>query len=79
MNTCGTCKYFGERYETCEWDENGDEIAINKFHVCELLKHMNGSPRHYDGPAGVVDGSGYHATFCVSEEFGCNQWTPKSS
>lgn len=25
------------------------------------------------GTAGVIDGSGYHAAFCVSEEFGCNQ------
>ena len=24
--------------------------------------------------AGVVDGSGYHAALCVSDEFGCNQW-----
>lgn len=27
------------------------------------------------GVAGVIDGSGYSATFCVSEEFGCNQWS----
>lgn len=73
--TCGTCRYFGPVVGgTLDYYSNEIEVMNEKFHVCQLLKHLNGSKRDLDGAAGVIDGSGYQATFCVSEEFGCNQW-----
>jgi hypothetical protein len=78
VNTCGTCKHFGRALEFSEYDDDHNETIITKFHACKLLKHMNNCEGHkYDGVAGPIDGSGYHAVFCVSEEFGCNQWEPK--
>lgn len=82
MNTCGTCKYFGEPREIDWWDsETEQEGTITKFHVCDLIKHINGGntdrKASADAAAGVVDGSGYFAAFCVSDEFGCNQWKPR--
>lgn len=81
MNTCGTCKHFGElitRYLDRE-SEHGDDEPNTKFHQCLLLTHLNESrytplnaPPLPNVAAGVIDGSGYHAVFCVSEEFGCN-------
>lgn len=81
--TCGTCKYFGKLVEGSldRWDDdNDDEVVNTRFHVCDLLKHLNSS---YDripltDAAGVIDGSGYHAAFCVTDEFGCNKWEPRS-
>lgn len=79
MNTCGKCKYFGEAYEHEVW-EAGEVTNTVRYHFCELLKHLNGSddedPRDQQ-IAGVIDGSGYCATMCVTEEFGCNQWEAK--
>jgi hypothetical protein len=83
MNTCGTCKYFGDTQELSYWDDEKDEFIVNnRFRACQLLKHLNGSDGekvHAADIAGVKDGSGYHAVFCVSEEFGCNQWTAKDA
>lgn len=83
MNTCGTCKYFGEARSFEEWREDEDEERVTlRLHKCELLKHLNGGDNEqfaWTDPAGVIDGSGYHAALCVSEEFGCNQWKPKGS
>lgn len=84
MNTCGTCKHFGEVYESLAWNADTDEDVSSgeRFHVCGLVKHLNrgyGDTRlalHAD-PAAVIDGSGYYAAFCVSDEFGCNQWEGK--
>jgi len=82
-NTCGTCKYFGKLYELDRWDSDKEEaIECTKFHICDLIQHLNGmdlKPEEvFAGAAGVIDGSGYHAAFCVSEEFGCNKWAPRS-
>lgn len=76
MNTCGTCKYFGPLVTELT-DYSGDEDVPSTYHTCLLLKHLNGR-KHYseEAPAGVIDGSGYWAAFCVHEEFGCNQWLP---
>lgn len=81
MNTCGTCKFFGAIEELSYWEEDSDDEVENKrLHVCGLLKHLNENTESkmaaMTAPAGVIDGSGYHAAFCVSEEFGCNQWQP---
>ena len=85
MNTCGTCKYFGPLEEllgpTNDWGEP-DEPRNTRLHRCDLLKHLNAgcfAEVDLSAIAGVVDGSGYHATLCVSEEFGCNQWTAKEA
>lgn len=87
MNTCGTCKYFGKLVDELFYfdddspkaDESG-MVNNQRLHVCELLKHLNKScPFPLEEVAGVIDGSGYRATFCVSEEFGCNQWAQRLS
>jgi len=83
MNTCGTCKFFGKVKTFEEWRDDEDEPRVNtRLHVCGLLKHLNessGSPLSWTAPAGVIDGSGYFAALCVSDEFGCNQWAPTTS
>lgn len=84
MNTCGTCKYFGKAREFDWYDsETEAEGTITKFHICDLLNHLNSSSKSardfQNEPAGAIDGSGYYAAFCVSEEFGCNQWAPRSA
>lgn len=76
MNTCGTCKYFGEACEISRYDD--DVETVTHYHVCDLVKQINGYGddevpfRQY--LAGVKDGSGYFAALCVTDEFGCNQW-----
>lgn len=79
MNTCGTCKYFGELVNSGEYlDEEKDDFVENpKYHACNLLQHLNEKLRWPVAPTGVTDGSGYRATFCVTDEFGCNQWEQK--
>lgn len=80
MNTCGTCKYFGELHEETVYREDADEI-ICKYHICDLLTHLNDcDPGKLERQelAGVIDGSGYYAAFCVTDEFGCNQWEMQS-
>lgn len=79
MNTCGTCKHFGELVYLSYFDEAKDETVENKrLHVCRLLRQLNSIEENIKAsildPAGVIDASGYYAAFCVSEEFGCNQW-----
>jgi hypothetical protein len=82
MNTCGTCKYFGRRVDALvDLDSEGPDgwPLPAQYHTCDLLKHLNAdSEPIQDQVAGVIDGSGYQATFCVKEEFGCNQWKPRS-
>lgn len=81
MNTCGTCKHFGKLVEGLDrHDSEGEELPNTRYHQCMLLQHMNGSSQKpLAEAAGVVDGSGYFAVLCVSEEFGCNQWVPPTS
>ena len=80
-HTCGTCKYFGREYEHTTYNDDDTETVSN-YHVCDLLNHLNSYDS--DAPkgqrvAGAIDGSGYHAAFCVTDEFGCNQWQPQQS
>lgn len=81
MNTCGTCKHFGDPVESLlDWDSSNDGSPIESpYHVCKLLNHLNKrrAPYPTTDPAGVIDGSGYRAVLCVKEEFGCNQWAAK--
>ena len=83
--TCGNCKYFGPPVlgSLDLYDENGNELPCPVYHECGLLKHLNSYRRDRNlepltEVAGVIDGSGYSATFCVQEEFGCNQWKVKN-
>lgn len=77
-NTCGTCQHFGPLIVGTLDVDDGPEETNTRFHECTLLKHLNRQRLEIGEPqmhvAGVIDGSGYSATFCVSEEFGCNQW-----
>ena len=80
MNTCGTCKFFGKQIVDDGWDGYSPE-GQTRFHKCELIRQLN----KYDEDrrakesdvAVTMDGSGYFAALCVSEEFGCNQWQEK--
>lgn len=78
MNTCGTCKHFGEPTPSYVWAGDG-YVSQTRLRACKLLEHLNrGDERKLlTEPAGVIDGSGYFATLCVSEEFGCNQWAAR--
>lgn len=71
MNTCGTCRYFGEAKE----DEFNIPLA---FHVCRLIQQRTliHPPKPRD-VAVVVDSSDEYAALCVTKEFGCNQWAEK--
>lgn len=82
MNTCGTCKYFGKALES-QWDDDNPEadkegMVHAKHHVCDWMQHNAAFSLRFPAVAFVEDGSGYRATLCVSEEFGCNQWSAKS-
>ena len=85
MNTCGTCRFFAStKLLLSYWpDGSDDEIENTRLHICGLLKHLNENDASRKAAmtaiAGVVDGSGYHAAFCVSEDFGCNQWQGPTS
>jgi hypothetical protein len=76
MNTCGTCKYFGEKLEG-RYHDDVDDIVESDFHVCDLILHNEDGLSKWPVPAYVIDGSGYYASLCVREEFGCNQWKAK--
>lgn len=68
MNTCETCKYFGD-----ELRDDSHHVPTG-YHVCAWVKqNVYGDAT---GDAVVVDGSGYFAALCVKEDFGCNKWEP---
>ena len=79
MKTCGTCKYIKREKEMIShWDGEKDDLVEAEFYSCGRLKHLNGDdglPALSD-PAGTIDGSGYYAALCVTDEFGCNLWEP---
>lgn len=83
MNTCGSCQFFGERITTCS-KETDYEMVPTKYAYCTRPFFADTAgcrePEKLDaGPACVVDGSGYFAALCVSDEFGCNQWSARTS
>jgi len=77
MNTCGTCKFFGEAIE--QFDEETFENVTTRFHTCERV-----SKRDHFVPSGnlvtsteialVEDCSGLHAALLTTESFGCVLW-----
>jgi hypothetical protein len=80
MNTCGTCRFFGEVHEFNVWDDAKDDyVEMADYRICGLLAHLNQEPTLPTQPAGVIDGSGYYAALCVREDFGCNQWADRAA
>lgn len=88
VNTCGTCKYFGEAVGTETFlDPDTDDFVEfeSPYRKCELIEmkpeyaeQRKLMPDNPDKPAAyAVDGSGYYAALCVSADFGCNKWEPK--
>lgn len=73
MNTCGTCKYFGDPVR------DGNQHVPTGYHVCAWIKQWDDYGPPPDASAVVVDGSGYFAALCVVEDFGCNKWAAKDS
>jgi hypothetical protein len=77
MNTCGTCKHIKREARTVpRWDDSAEDMVEAVFHVCGRLKHLNGDSLILSEPAGTLDGSGYYAALCVTDEFGCTLWEP---
>lgn len=74
MNTCGTCKHFGDPIE----DASDSHYIPTGYHVCRLIKQGERGEQ-VDDAALVVDASGYYAALCIKEEFGCNQWAERSA
>lgn len=70
MNTCGTCRFFGE---SCGDEHTREEINNPEYHICNFVK-MGERFTKWTGPAVACDASDYHAVLCVKEDFGCNQW-----
>lgn len=73
MNTCGTCKYFGAARKLTLHEPDLRE-ANGPYKVCGLIEHHDYRSSLEGVLAYVVDGSGYYAALCVSEDFGCSQW-----
>lgn len=81
MNTCGTCKYFGELVDNLIPEEDYEPVPEKaRYHTCELIQHLHRRvpASRQTAPAVVIDGSDYYAVFCVSEEFGCIKWEQRS-
>lgn len=73
MNTCGTCKHFGQPVDSEHYVPSG-------YHICRLVERFDSyDTAQPSAAAGVVDASGYFAALCVKEEFGCNQWAPRAT
>ncbi|MGB8987986.1 MAG: hypothetical protein WCC37_15405 [Candidatus Sulfotelmatobacter sp.] len=81
MNTCGTCKYFGAQRESmAEGADSSGTYIPAPYKACGFMEmewHFGDTPSQKNAVAFVVDGSGFYAALCVSDEFGCNQWTAK--
>ena len=75
MNTCGTCKYFGEEVMIEDF-ENFDTIGSG-YHKCDLIKHDKEFQSLQGFGAMVEDGSGYRAALKVEADFGCVKWSKK--
>ena len=73
MNTCGTCRYFGEEVKSHDEDFN---YFPSGYHQCDLVKHGNENTDRLDPGhnALVVDFSGAYAALIVESDFGCVKW-----
>jgi hypothetical protein len=80
MNTCGTCKYFGAQRKSMAEGADERRYIPAPYKACGFMEMewTYGDTPSTNGPiAFVVDGSGFYAALCVSEEFGCNEWAVK--
>lgn len=70
---CGNCKFKGEDlgngYFPCKSIPFAEGMDDKEYNTIDYPK-----VRVKDVVAYTVDGSGYHAALCVSDDFGCNQW-----
>jgi len=77
MNTCGTCKYFGDN------DERIDEICKDNRIACVRPSSAEFKPclRYFADAATAraqpMDYSGYFAAICVKDDYGCVDWEAK--
>ena len=74
MNTCGTCRFFGNRCDPVMNEEY--DLVDSDYHVCDFVEQAQYF-KSWKNAAHVIDGSGYYAALCVKEDFGCNQWQAK--
>ena len=77
MNTCGTCKYRGERIDVMDWGSDYFDNNPITYFLCDRIKHDKGWKYRATQGAVVTDGSGYKAALCVESDFGCNLWEGK--
>ncbi len=70
--TCGMCKHKGEAITKYDCGEITD-IDTGYF-MCDLIEHDDGWQYKQGQKAVVTDGSGYMATLCVENDFGCVRW-----
>ena len=76
MNTCGTCKYKGDRFSIYD-AESFSDIETSYFN-CDRADHLKTKEEKTKGRKMFVqDGSGYYAALCVEDDFGCNEWGTK--
>ncbi|TXH08410.1 MAG: hypothetical protein E6R03_18255 [Hyphomicrobiaceae bacterium] len=80
MNTCGTCKFFGEAIE--QYDEETFENVVTRFHTCSrIIKKDNFVPSSNLSTSTEIalaeDCSGLHAALLTTESFGCVLWEEK--
>ena len=81
MNTCGTCKFWGDAPDRC--DPRGPKGE--EFRPCKRIKMQEidmeaESDAEWHGvisnpcSAVAVDGSGYYAAIKCRSDFGCVEW-----
>lgn len=75
QNKCGDCRYLGDAVVL------KNDPAPTGFYSCDRIKHLNNDylERHEAEDIGkdlahVLNGSGYHASIRVREEFGCEMF-----
>lgn len=89
--TCGTCAHKGEAVTKPKAETY--EAVPTGFFMCALIKSIDGARGGPDEPvsfdssrdeapkgkgAFVADASGYYASLCVEDDFGCNRWKSKA-
>lgn len=73
MKTCGSCRYFGFDKDGNPVDAKAAVLRIPDTHrACGYTRHFA-----YERPAFVIDASGFWSALCVSDDWGCNDHSPK--
>ena len=67
MNTCGTCRFWGDRGDRHEMRQ--------RFRRCLAVEHIGDEyderEKAVTDRAHVIDGSGYYAALKCAADFGC--------